>query len=189
MRGGTTAGDGMMRGFTLVELLVALAIGMVILAGMIGMFIFGSKQVSNANDRMGRAADLHLAASIMEGELRQAQAACWDGANLRLIYRPLDSTSALPSACDSVAASHGAFQLRAAGAAGCSSSATACICWDRPNKGGGCQEMLRGVAAGGFDASEDGNGVWHVTISTEYHARDGQVKTLREDFRVWPRNQ
>ena len=176
-------------GFTLVELLVAMVIALVVLAGMTAVFVNSSKQVSDAENRNEILGDLQLAASIIETELRQARGVCWDAANTRLIYRPLDSATPLPAACNAVAASNGAFQLRAASPNANPPKPTPYICWDRPNKAGGCQEMARNMKAGtGLTAFQAG-GVWSITLTGEYQARDGAVRDLTVDIKTFPRNQ
>ena len=95
-------------GFTLIEMLVGMTMGLLILAGLSSMFVSmndASRTVSSRNDQMG---DLYLASHIMQAELRGSQASCWDSVNNCIIYRPLDSSITLDTtACNAVADSQG----------------------------------------------------------------------------------
>jgi len=64
------------RGFTLIEMLVGMTMGLLILAGLTSMFVSmndASRAVASRSDRMG---DLYLAAHIMQAELRESKAIC-----------------------------------------------------------------------------------------------------------------
>ena len=178
-------------GFTLVELMVAMVIALVVLAGMTGVLVSGSRQVSDSEERNEILGDLQLAASIIETELRQARGVCWDAANTRLIYQPLDSATPLPAACNAVAASNGAFQLRAANPNANPPKPTPYMCWDRSNKAGGCQEMVRHMKAGtGLTVARAGGRLWRIVLTGEYRPRNGGApRDLTVVVKTFPRNQ
>jgi len=166
------------RGFTLVELLVAMAIGLVILAGIISLYVSGINSNRAEMSRTERMSDLYLAAQIMQSELKTARDICWDAANKQLIYQPLDSAATL-NGCNNVAASNGAFRLEAKKQR---------ICWDRPDEGDGCQEMVRDMdATAGLVASLSG-GVWDIRLKSTYTGKDHTTKSLELGFKLWPRN-
>jgi len=166
------------RGFTLVELMVAMAIGLVILAGIISLYVSGVNSNRAEISRTERMSDLYLASQIMQSELKTARDICWDAANQQLIYQPLDSAAAL-NGCNNVAASNGAFRLE---------TKKQRICWDRPDEADGCQELIRDMdAKTGLEASLSG-GVWEIHLRSVYSGKDHTTKTLELDFKLWPRN-
>lgn len=200
------------KGFTLVEVLVTMAIGMIILAGMVAVFVSQtnvSKAMKQKTEAMG---DLFLASQIMQGELRGARSICWrsTGAIRRLAYRPLDSGAVLN--CANVAPENGAFELRRI------SARDYRIYWKRPKDvsvgraGTRYEEMIRGMMpdpdyvlkAGEVrvpeglmvsdpanpDAALGGNAnTWVVQLSSRYLTRENQINHLDLKFKVWPRNQ
>ena len=166
------------RGFTLVELMVAMTIGLVILAGIVSLYVSGVNSNRAEISRTERMSDLYLASQIMQSELKTAQDICWDAGNKQLIYQPLDSTAAL-NGCNNVAASNGAFRLDAN---------TRRICWDRPDEADGCQELIRDMdKTTGLVASLSG-GVWDIRLKSTYTDKDHTTKSLELDFKLWPRN-
>ena len=178
------------QGFTLVELLIALVISLVLLAGLYSNFIMQSR-VQRAQSRLGDAAeDLRIASQVMQNELRLAKAICWDATNTRLIYQPADSSAGLGT-CSSVNAANGAFDFKAADA----THPTAYICWDRPNDASGCQELVRGLKAGtGLQVSPTGNsaaelvGLRSITLTSAYKNHQGAKRDWIVQFEVLPRN-
>lgn len=193
MQGDDDTGSHIEKGFTLIELIVSMAIALIILAGMVGMFISQNRTQSEEINRLEVTGDMNLAAAIMKSELRQAKNVCWDAATKTLAYQPVDSDTVIPAACAIVANSkNGKFTLVNAGASGCSTSVTPCICWDRPNVAGGCQEMLRHMQSGtGLQVSNPGvvGGVWGITLKGVFMDSNHLSKTTVVDFNVWPRNQ
>lgn len=170
-------------GFTLVEMLVGMAMGLVILAGLTTMFVSmndASRAVMSRTERMG---DIYLVSHLMQSELRGSQAICWDATNSRVIYQPIDSAVAL-GACDTVDAANGSFEMRAAS----SSKPTPYICWDRPDLSGGCQEMIRDLDSSGLTATVSVDGDWTVSLLARYINEEKQSKTLSLRFNTWPRN-
>jgi len=168
-----------MRGYTLVELLVSMLAGLVILGGIVMVYVSGAGSTRAEIERNERMSDLYLASQIMQGELRGAQAICWNATNHELIYQPLDSTAALPSACDAVDAANGAFRLDAASNR---------ICWDRPGMSDGCQELVRALdGANGLQVSQSST-LWQIRLQGAYTGRDHQARTIALTFKVRGRN-
>jgi len=183
------------RGFTLIELMVSMVMSLIILAGIISVFISDSRTHLAVVSKAELLADVGLASSIIKSELRQSQNICWLPASKILVYQPLDSTTVVSAAACAVppagvASQNGAFKLVAAGAGGCSTSSTPCVCWDRPNQGGGCQEMLRNVLPlTGLDASQGVvNKVWSVTLTGTYMNQSHNLISTQSLFKVWARN-
>jgi len=174
-------------GFTLIELMVSMAIGLLILAGLTTMLVSingASRAIASRSDKVG---DLYLASHLMQESLRESKAICWDASKTRIIYQPLDSTVPLDTAaCSVVDKTHGTFEFRLAK----SGKPTPYICWNRPNKGGGCQELIRGMNASspdGLSASKSAL-IWTITLTASYINESKANKTLSLRFKTWPRN-
>ncbi len=179
--------DQDVRGFTLIEMLVGMTMGLLILAGLTSMFVSmndASRAVSSRSDQMG---NLYLASHIMQAELRESQDLCWDATKNRIIYRPLDSIIPLDTtACNTVDASQGSFEFRPAK----TGHPTPYICWDRPNKTR-CEELIRGMSASnpsGLVASQSANSIWTITLTSSYLNENKANKTLSLRFKTWKRN-
>jgi prepilin-type N-terminal cleavage/methylation domain-containing protein len=185
------------RGFTLIEMLVSMTMGLLILAGLTSMFVSmndASRAVSSRSDRMG---DLYLASHIMQAELRESKNLCWDAAKNRIIYEPLDSSNPLIiKTCNTVNPTNGSFEFRPAK----TGKPTPYICWDRPNKGDGCQELIRDMSAPnpsnpstppnplGLIATQSANLIWTITLTSSYLNENKANKTLSLRFKTWKRN-
>jgi len=173
------------RGFTLIEMLVSMTMGLLILAGLTSMFVSmndASRAVSSRSDRMG---DLYLASHIMQAELRESKALCWDTSKNQIIYQPLDSSIALDTAaCNTVDSTHGSFKIMPVK----TGHPTPYICWDRPGKGDGCQELIRDMSASGLVASQSTNLIWTITLTSSYLNENKANKTLSLRFKTWKRN-
>ena len=182
------------RGFTLIELMVSMVMSLIILAGIVSVFISDSRTHLTVVSKAELLGDVGLASSIIKSELRQSQNVCWLPVSKILVYQPLDSTTVISAGTCTVPAGatsqNGAFKLIAAGAGGCSTSSTPCICWDQPNKGGGCQEMLRNILPlTGLAVSQGAlNKVWSVTLTGTYMNQSHNLTSAKSIFKVWARN-
>ena len=180
-------GFGKQYGFTLVEMLVTMAIGMVILAGMTSVFVSQTRLSNMMNNKTEAMGDLYLASQIMQSELRGAQRICQRGGGKQLIYIPLDSNTNPDPAnpCPSGGGEDGKFEYLV-------TASNPRICWKRPNVPGKkyrCDELIRQLMdVGGMRAVEDVYGVWTITLAAKYLDRDRQPKSLDLAFKVWPRN-
>jgi len=174
-------------GFTLIELMVSLVVAMVILAGLYSNFIMQSRVQASQSSTVESVEDLRLAAQVMEAPLRTAVNVCWDATN-GLVYQPLGSTVTMTGCSGTVDISWGAFRFSN------SASTGGKVCWDRPNNGQGCQELLRGLdPTNGFTVSPGSPvanlGVLRtITLVSQYQNADRQNKTLSISFDVLPRN-
>jgi len=181
------------KGFTLVEVLVTMAIGMVILAGMTSVFVSQTGTANMLNNKTEAMGDLFLASQIIPSELRGSKGVCWDTSNQnakKLIYQPIDSNDSL-IVCSGPTANNGSFEYRTTGVDGPR------VCWDRPLDGGGCQELIRDLCGSGTCATPGMDAVapvdpltdtWRVILSSKYTGADKQTKNLDLAFKVWPRN-
>jgi prepilin-type N-terminal cleavage/methylation domain-containing protein len=171
-------------GFTLIELIISMAIGVILLAGISMMFVSDGNMATAQSNRSERFNDLYLASQIMQSELRQSSAICWDSTNNRIIYQPLDSSTSLGS-CDTVNSHNGSFEFQASNSD---------ICWDKPDNGSGCQELIRNLSTTpqGLQVSPTSNAdlstVRTVTLTSLYVNAQKQDQTVDLAFHVWPRN-
>lgn len=177
------------RGFTLVELLVSMVIVMIILAGLYSNVLMQSRVQASQASTVDSVEDLRIASQIMATQLRLASNICWDSGNSRLVYQPLGAAVTLTASnCGTLDTSWGAFQF--------SSGTTATggtVCWDRPNVGGGCQEVLRGLdSATGFSVSPTSNAsltaIRTLNLVSQYKSVDRTNRDLEITFNVLPRN-
>lgn len=175
------------KGFTLIELLVTMGIGLVIMAGMTSVFVSQTRTATMLKNKTEAMGDLFLASQIMQSELRSSQAICQVSATV-LAYQPNDSTTPCTSA--TVNGSNGSFELRPASA----TKPTPYICWDRPNNGSGCQELIRGLpVASGMTvtpkvAAAPLPTMYVVDLKSLFRGQDNQSKNLGLTFKVWARN-
>jgi len=182
-----TAKEGVL-GFTLIEMLVSMTMGLLILAGLTSMFVSmndASRSVASRSDRMG---DLYLASHIMQNELRESQALCWDATKNRIIYQPLDSSVTLDSTvCNVVDATHGSFEFRPAK----TGKPTPYICWNLPNNAQGCQELMRDMFPSiglVVVVPTPPNEIWTVTLTSRYLNENKVKQPLNMRFKIWKRN-
>jgi len=188
------------RGFTLIEVMVAMVIALILLAGVMGIFISQHKAATMVSDKTDRLSDLFLTSQIMQAELRDAQAICWDDTNKAIVYQPLDSTDPAaivsdPCPSTGVNSANGFFRFNAATA-----STTASICWDRPNKADGCQELIRDLKdATGMKISQTNNVnpmtlivdlkmLRKITLTALSQNLNRVDRDVPLEFDVWPRN-
>ncbi len=164
---GPTSGQ---RGFTLIELMVAMVIGLVLMAGIYSNFIMQSSVQSMQSDVTERMGDLYLASHIMQGELRVASSIDISTAN-QIKYTDLEGLDGFfiyaPSATPSLSK----------------------ITWDSPTAGGGNQELIRNMdATSGLVRSGPVGGVYTITLKSTYLDKNHDAQTLELSFKIWPRN-
>jgi prepilin-type N-terminal cleavage/methylation domain-containing protein len=172
-------------GFTLIELMVTMVMGLIILAGITAMFLSYSKTSIAVSSRTERMGDMYLATQIMHAELRVGKDICWDGTNSRIVYQTQDSLVAL-GACTSVDASNGSFELKPADSG--NNKPTPYVCWNRPEMGGGCQELIRDLDTTTGMTVSVSSGVWTVTLNATHSDEERKSKNMSMSFKTWPRN-
>jgi|UPI00037E262A prepilin-type N-terminal cleavage/methylation domain-containing protein len=83
------------RGFTMIELMITMVIGMVILAGAVSLFVNNTRLATTLADRTERLGDLYTASHIIQTELRSAQGNLTSVVNAgpvtTVTYTPIDS--------------------------------------------------------------------------------------------------
>lgn len=195
------------KGFTLVEVLITMAIGMIILAGMVSAFVSQTNVANMMKGKTEAMGDLFLASQIMQAELRGAQAICVKKAGgttvLRLAYQPLDSTKAI-TGCSTASQENGSFELVK------KAKDDYRIYWKRPTTSR-AEEFIRGmmpdpgyVLRSGENAAPDGlmvsdpaspdaslrgnSDTWVVKLSSRYLDQNKKISHLDLKFKVWPRN-
>jgi len=170
-------------GFTLVELLVSMSIGLVVIAGVVGLFVSQSKVQNEQRSQLEMISDLQLAGQIVRSELRLAKDV-YTLCSGKVFYQPMDSYSDFPPTdCNTLQANNGWFKL------GCNST-SGCICWDRPDESDGCQELIRNIDPTiGLQAQSDGYGSYQIDLYGNYTGLDHQTHQITSRITVWPRNQ
>jgi len=156
-------------GFTLIELMVSLLIGMVLMAGIYMNFIMQSKVQTMQADITERMQDLYIASLIMQSQLRTSTA--------------MDTTTANEIQYDDVNGNAGIFRY---------TPSAGKICWDIPNNASGCQELIRNLdTSTGLQFSPAATGtdrLYTITLNAAYTDNRGNAQTLGFTFKIWPRN-
>jgi len=156
------------QGFTLIELMVALLIGLVLMAGIYTNFILQSRVQTMQSDITERMGDLYLASAIMQAELRTATS--------------MDTTTVDQINYNDVNGNAGQFKY---------TPTSGVVCWDIPNNATGCQELMRNLSTSTglqFTPAGTGNQLYTVTLNSSYQDKDRVTQTLGFSFKIWPRN-
>ncbi len=155
-------------GFTMIELLVSMSMGLIILLGMMMVFSSDAKVASALASRTERLGDLYIASQIMQNELRNAQAGTISWASNKLNYTDQDGQA-------------GYFEYQY--------SSTDRLYWKRPNYSSR-QEMIRDLdTTSGLAVSSSGTPkTWKVTLKSAFKNESRTTKTMQISFNVWARN-
>ncbi len=182
----------MQRGFTLVELLVSLTIGMIVVGGVVATFVSQSKVQNAEKNKTELLGDLQLATQLMRSELRMAKDVYVDCSNM-IFYQPLDSYSDFPpSSCSNSALkwNNGLFEYRSPSRC---SGTTPCIYWNRPGTSSSApinaQELMRNIKSSGLTATKDTYGVVRIDIYAQFQGVDRTAHDIHSRMTIWPRNQ
>jgi len=161
----TEAGE--MRGFTLIELMISMAMGLIILLGMMMMFTTDAKVSDTLASRTERLGDLYLVSQIMQSELRDAQSGTVSWSANVLSYTSQDGLT-------------GQFEYQR--------TANDRLYWQRPGFAN-FEEVVRDLdTTDGMAVSGTSSGVWTVTLKSSYKDEDRQSKTVDLSFKAWARN-
>jgi len=155
-------------GFTLLELLIAMSMGLVILLGMMMMFTSDAKVASTLASRTERLGDLYLASQIMQNELRNAKTGTISWAANKLSYSDQDGNT-------------GYFEYQHV--------STDRLYWQRPTYSSPA-EMIRDLdTTSGLIVSSSGTPkTWKVTLKSSFKNEGRTTKTMQVSFNVWARN-
>jgi len=155
------------RGFTLIELMISMAIGLMILLGMMLMFTSNAKVSNTLASRTERLGDLYLVSQIMQTELRNAQAGTISWSSNVLAYTSQDGDSAQ-------------FEYQR--------TSDDRLYWLRPGETN-FQEVVRELdTTDGMTVTGGASGVWTVTLKSAYQNENHETKTLDLSFKAWARN-
>jgi len=155
------------QGFTLIELMVSMLIGMVILLGMMLTFTSNARVSNSMASRTERLGDLYLVSQIMQTELRNAQAGTIAWASNVLSYTSQDGDTA-------------EFEYQR--------TSNDRLYWQRPGFAN-FEEVIRELdPAVGMSVSGSASGVWTVTLKSAYQNENHEIKTLDLSFKAWARN-
>jgi len=155
------------QGFTLIELMVSMLIGMVILLGMMLMFTSNARVSNSMASRTERLGDLYLVSQIMQTELRNAQAGTIVWGSDVLSYTNQDGETAQ-------------FEYQR--------TSNDRLYWQRPGFVN-FEEVVRELdTAVGMSVSGSASGVWTVTLKSAYQNENHEIKTLDLSFKAWARN-
>jgi prepilin-type N-terminal cleavage/methylation domain-containing protein len=186
------------RGFTLIEMMVSMGMGLFILAGITAVFISYSKTSTAVSSRTERMGDLYLATQMMQVDLRES--ALLAGS----IPRPADLASrgvSLPGGYPATFASGlpywdattktltyqdqdgntGIFQYQR--------TSNDRIYWLRPDASFSTfQELIRDLDTTNGMTVSSASGVWTVTLNASYTDEERKSKNMTLSFKTWPRN-
>ncbi|MDX8391296.1 MAG: prepilin-type N-terminal cleavage/methylation domain-containing protein [Mariprofundaceae bacterium] len=155
-------------GFTLIELMVAMSMGLIMLLGMMMMFTSNAKVASTLASRTERLGDLYLASQIVQGQLRNAQSGSISWASNVLTYTDQDGDL-------------GYFEYKR--------TSNDRLYWRRPTFLN-YEEMIRDLhASTGMTVTSSGSpATWQITLKSSFKDEDRQDKTMQISFKVWARN-
>jgi len=154
------------QGFTLMELMIALGMGVVILLGMVMTFASQGGVANALSSRTARMGDLYIASQIMQSALRNAQSGSITWAANVLSYTDPDGNV-------------GKFEYQR--------TSNDRLYWKRPGVAK-FEEMIRDLnTANGLTVTNSGT-VWTVVLTSNYLNESKQTRTLNLSFKVWARN-
>lgn len=155
------------RGFTLIEMMIAMAIGLMILLGMVMMFSADSKVTNTMASRTERLSDLYLVSQIMQSELRNAQSGTISWSSNTLAYTDQDGVN-------------GYFEYQR--------TSDDRLYWRRPTASN-YEELIRDLnTSTGVAVSGSAGNIWTVTLKSSYQNENRETKNLELSFKVWARN-
>ena len=186
------------RGFTLIELMISMGMGLIIIAGIVAMFLSYSRASNSVSSRTERMGDLYLASQIMMADLRSAKKQTGTvprpsdlatrGVSLPSGY-PSSFTSGLPywdSGTKTMTyqdqdGNTGIFQYQR--------TSNDRIYWLRPDPTiSDFAELIRDLDTSSGMTATFAAEVWTVTLDSSYMDEEHQNKALTISFNTWPRN-
>jgi len=186
------------RGFTLIEMMVSMGMGLIILAGITAVFISYSKTSTAVSSRTERMGDLYLAIQMMQVDVRESAVVAgsiprpadlasrgvslpgsypttfasglpyWDAATKTLTYQDQDGNT-------------GIFQYQR--------TSNDRIYWLRADASFSTfQELIRDLDTTNGMTVSAASGVWTVTLNASYTDEERNSKNMVLSFNTWPRN-
>jgi len=186
-------------GFTLIEMMVSMGMGLLILAGITAVFTSYGKTSTAVSSRTERMGDLYLATQMMQADLRESAVVAgsipkpadlasrgvslpggypttfasglpyWDATTKTLTYQDQDGNT-------------GIFQYQ--------HTSNDRIYWLRPDASFSTfQELIRDLDTTNGMTVATASGVWTVTLSASYADEKRTSKNMTLSFKTWPRNQ
>jgi len=185
-------------GFTLIELMVSMVMGLIIIAGITMMFMSYSRTSNAVSSRTERMGDLYLASQIMLAGLRESMRITGP------VARPADLAKrgvSLPAGYPAIFVSglpywHAATRTMTyqdqdgnTGIFQYQRTSNDRIYWLRPDATvSSFAEMIRDLdITNGMTATLASN-VWTVTLNSLYLDEEHKSKKLTVSFKTWPRN-
>jgi len=199
-------------GFTLIEMMIALGMGLIIIAGLSAMFVTNSRVTESFTSRTERMGDLYLASQLMQADLRgsvSVPAAAFPAdlkpngrrGNVNGVCTAATASVSLPASYPTNFAylpfwdaasktltyqdldgNTGIFQYQR--------TAKDSIYWLRPDN---CistfQELMRNMdTTSGIVVTAPNGGPVDVSLTSSYRTSNRQDAPLTLDFKLWPRN-
>jgi len=179
-------------GFTLIELMIAMVVSLLLMAGLYSNFIMQSRVQNAQSEVVETTEDLRIAAQIIQSELRMAQLISATGTG-QIDYTPLDTPPTIVCGTGTFE-TIGHFQYRHA--TGTSGTANNSVYWKSP---GTClyQEMVRNLREPGTPLPPASNTGFYVvagnpfavSMTSSYQDHLHQLKYWTLSFEASPRNQ
>ena len=188
------------RGFTLIELMVTMVMGLIILAGITALFVSYSKTSTAVSSRTERMGDLYLTSQLMQADFRTSMSVAGPiarpadlstrggGVSLPSGY-PTTFTAGLPHwdattktlTYQDQDGNTGIFQYQR--------TSNDRIYWLRADDSFSTfQELIRDLDVTNGMTVSAASGVWTVTLNAAYADEERKSKNMTISFKTWPRN-
>ncbi|ATX82593.1 prepilin-type N-terminal cleavage/methylation domain-containing protein [Mariprofundus ferrinatatus] len=189
------------QGFTLIEMVIGMAIGLIILAGLTALFVSYNDTGRAVASRTERMTDLYLASHILQAEIRQSISAQSPTRNVLadLTARGVTNPASYPTNNATFAVLpywHAASKTLTyqdlegnVGIVQYQRTSNDRVYWLRPGASYSTfQELIRDLDTTNGMTVSSGSGVVTVTLSSSYVNENDETKTLSLTFKSWPRN-
>jgi len=189
------------KGFTLIEMLIGMTIGLILLAGLTALFVSFNDAGRSVASRTERMADLYLASHLMQAELRQSLSAplATKSVLTDLSGRGVSNPTNYPTNDADFAVLpfwHAASKTLTyqdlegnVGIVQYQKTSNDRIYWLRPEATASTfQELMRDLDTTSGMVVTTAGGVATVTLSSSYINENKETKTLSLTFKTWPRN-
>jgi prepilin-type N-terminal cleavage/methylation domain-containing protein len=199
-------------GFTLIELMVTMVMGLIILAGITALFISYGKTSTAVSSRTERMGDLYLAMQMMQADLRESVAdsapspsfpadlesggrkpvGVCNTPNNKSVSKPANYPTSFPYYPYWDAVSKTLTYQDQDGNTGIfqyQRTSNDRIYWLRPDR---CvyrfEELIRDLDTTSGMTVSTASGVWTVTLNATHSDEERKRKNMSMSFKAWPRN-